>query len=158
MCGLSSITEELGHVGHRALVLDERVREQVEVVLVLVLHHEHHLGRLGDLVPEAPQALGLLHQLKDLVVEVDVQLLCRRVAHEERRLQPALGRLDASHPRKLPERLKLDHGARDLVVHLDGLLRVLELHELLVVRELLHGLLDAPDELARPELSAPMPN
>ena len=37
-------------------------------------------------------------------------------------------------------------------------LRVLELHELLVVRELLHGLLDAPDELARPELSAPMPN
>jgi len=32
------------------------------MVLVLVLHHEHRLGRLGDLVPEAPRAFGLLHK------------------------------------------------------------------------------------------------
>ena len=59
------------------------------------------------------------------------------------------------------ERLKLSSsvdGAPAHVVYLDRLLRVLELHELLVVTELLvHGILDAPDELARPELSAPMP-
>jgi len=81
------------------------------------------------------------------------------VAREQRRLQFALGRL--SH-RSQAERLKLSttvDGAPDRVVFLDRLLRVLELHELLVVTELLvHGLLDAPDELARPELSAPMPN
>ncbi len=55
--------EELGHVGHRALVLDERVREQVIVVLVLVLQDEHCLRRIEDhssLVTEPPQAPALL--------------------------------------------------------------------------------------------------
>ena len=49
--------EELGHVGHRALVLDERVREQVKVVLLLILHDEHNLGITCLSHPQAPALL-----------------------------------------------------------------------------------------------------
>jgi len=66
--------EELGHVGHRELVLDERVREQVIVVLVLVLQDEHCLRRIED--HSCPSHRRHPPSFKNLVVEVDVQLLC----------------------------------------------------------------------------------
>eukprot|EP00965_Chrysotila_dentata_P068049 2251091-Pleurochrysis_carterae.AAC.1 len=57
--------------GARLLVLEER---------------QHNLGRLRNVDAHAHQALGLAQQLQDLAIEVDVQLLRGRVAHDERRL------------------------------------------------------------------------
>mmetsp|Transcript_32173 Transcript_32173/g.96037 ORF Transcript_32173/g.96037 Transcript_32173/m.96037 type:complete len:696 (-) Transcript_32173:372-2459(-) len=135
---------------HHALVLRDRVREEIEVELKLFLLRQHHLGALRHLLPHPHQALGFAQQLQDLAVKVDVQASGVRVPHQERRLQARLGRLDALGPRQVPKRLEFDDGAGNLVVHLDELLRLLGGHQRGVLLELLHRPLDATHQLAGP--------
>eukprot|EP00962_Isochrysis_galbana_P033477 scaffold11206_cov117-Isochrysis_galbana.AAC.18 len=135
---------------HYALVFGNGVREQVVVQLELVLLGQDHARALRDLLAHAHQTLGLAQELQNLAVEVDVEAVGRRVPYDERRLQTRLGRLDALGPREMPERLKFDDRPRNLVVHFDVLLRLLGRHEHCVFLELLHRLLDAAHELARP--------
>eukprot|EP00966_Prymnesium_polylepis_P115416 2667906-Prymnesium_polylepis.1 len=73
-----------------------------------------------------------------------------RVAHDERRLQPALGGLDALDPRNVPERLKLNDRPRNLVVDLDALAAILRVGQLVHISEVVHWPLDAAHQLARP--------
>ena len=133
-----------------ALVLGERVLELVVVRLVLVLLQQHHLGGLGDLDADAREALGLADELQDLAVEVDEELARLRVADDERRLQPRLRRIDRLAPRLVPQELERDERARDLVVRLDDLLRLLRREHGRVALELAHRLLDALEQVARP--------
>lgn len=82
-------------------------------------------------------------------VEIDVQLPL--VPDDEGCGQPGPAVGDALLPGVQPDGLVLHQGASDLVVRLDDLLGLLLVgHDDGVLLELVHGLLDAPQELLRP--------
>mmetsp|Transcript_3914 Transcript_3914/g.13590 ORF Transcript_3914/g.13590 Transcript_3914/m.13590 type:complete len:213 (+) Transcript_3914:4155-4793(+) len=135
---------------HDAVVLFERVRQLVVVLLEFLLLEQHHLRRLRHLYPHALQIPRLAHELYDLLVEVHEKVPGLRVLHDERRLKPSLAALDRFHPRLKPERLERDQRLGDGVIRLHGAFAVLHLHDRLVRRELSHGLFDPPQELPGP--------
>mmetsp|Transcript_17790 Transcript_17790/g.60027 ORF Transcript_17790/g.60027 Transcript_17790/m.60027 type:complete len:645 (-) Transcript_17790:418-2352(-) len=136
--------------GHDAVVFVQAPVQVVVVRLQLLLLEQHDLGSLGDLGAHAVEALGFADQLQQLHVEIHVQLLILRVADDQRRLEAALGRVDGLHPRLVPEVLKGDEGARELVVHAYDAPRALAVEDVLVRLELFHGLLYAFEQMAAP--------
>eukprot|EP00967_Tisochrysis_lutea_P046109 scaffold55939_cov30-Tisochrysis_lutea.AAC.1 len=118
--------------------------------LELLFLRQDHARALGHLLPHAHKALGLPQQLKNLAVKVHVQAVCSGVADNQRGLQTRFGSLYAFGPREVPESLELDDGARNLVVNLHVLLRLLRGHEHRILFELFHRLLDTAHELAGP--------
>eukprot|EP00968_Pinguiococcus_pyrenoidosus_P007308 scaffold486_cov254-Pinguiococcus_pyrenoidosus.AAC.1 len=138
------------HLRDDAVVLGERPVQVVVVLLELLLLEQRDLGALRYVDSHAVQALGLADELENLLVEVHVQLAVIGVADDERRLQARLGLLDALDPGLVPEVLERHQRPRHLVVRLNDPLGVLAGQHVLVGLELLHGLLDALQQVSRP--------
>mmetsp|Transcript_26221 Transcript_26221/g.66047 ORF Transcript_26221/g.66047 Transcript_26221/m.66047 type:complete len:412 (+) Transcript_26221:7324-8559(+) len=135
---------------HDAAVLPEDEGKLVVVPLELTLLQQHHLRGLRNLDVHAREALGLADQLEDLPVEVHVQFAVVRVAHDQSGAQTGLRLLDGVHPRLVPEGLELDQSFRHLVVHADNFFRVLAGQDGRAALELLHGTLDAAQQVTGP--------
>ena len=131
-------------------VLLDGVRQLAVVVLELLLLEQDDPGIVGDLEPEPLQVLGLLDQQEELLVKVDKEILRLWVLDQEGGLQASLGVLDGALPGVMPERLEFDESPRDPVIGPDDPLALLAGHDPLVLREVLHGLLDPLQELPGP--------
>ena len=133
-----------------ALVLTQGKAQHVVVVLELVFLQKHHLSAVRHVDPNTLQALRLADQLKDLAIEIDVQMPVLWVTNDESRLQAGLGSLHTLAPRVVPQGFELNQGPRNLVVSLDHLLRLFGGHDILVRLKFAHRLLDPTEQLACP--------
>jgi len=108
----------------------------VVVHLELVFLQKDDLGALWDINTNSSEALGFSNKGKDLRVEVDVKLVVLWVTDNESGLKSSLGLLDFGSLLLSPKVLKGEESVTNLVVHLDVLLGLSGLDE--VLWELLH--------------------
>jgi hypothetical protein len=108
----------------------------VVVHLELVFLQKDNFGALWDINSNSSEALGFSNKGKDLRVEVDVELVVLWMTNNESGLKSSLGLFDFSSPLLSPKVLEGEESVTNLVVHLDILLGLSGLDE--VLWELLH--------------------
>ena len=119
-----------------SVVFSEDKLKLVVVHLELVFLQKDDLGALWDINTNSSEALGFSNKGKDLRVEVDVKLVVLWVTDNESGLKSSLSLLDFGSPLLSPKVLKGEESVTNLVVHLDVLLGLSGLDE--VLWELLH--------------------
>jgi len=119
-----------------SVVFSEDKLKLVVVHVELIFLQKDDLGALWDINTNSSEALGFSNKGKDLRVEVDVKLVVLWVTDNESGLKSSLSLLDFGSPLLSPKVLEGEESVTNLVVHLDVLLGLSGLDE--VLWELLH--------------------
>jgi len=119
-----------------SVVFSEDKLELVVVHLELVFLQKNNLGALWDINTDSSEALGFSNKGKDLRVKVDIKLVVLWMTDNESGLKSSLSLLNLGSPLLSPKVLEREESVTNLIVHLDILLGLSGLDE--VLWELLH--------------------
>jgi hypothetical protein len=131
-----------------SVVLTEDKLELVVVHLELFLLEKDNLGTLRDINSDSGDALGLSDEGKNLLIEVDVELIVLWMSDDQGSLKTSLSVLNLLDPLFSPEVLEGEKSVTDLVVVLESFLGLLLLDQ--VLRELLNGARDSEEQMSGP--------
>jgi len=119
-----------------SVVFSEDKLELVVVHLELVFLQKNNLGALWDINTDSSEALSFSNKGKDLRVKVDIKLVVLWMTDNESGLKSSLSLLNLGSPLLSPKVLEREESVTNLIVHLDILLGLSGLDE--VLWELLH--------------------
>ena len=129
-----------------SVVFSEDKLELVVVHLELVFLQKNNLGALWDINTDSSEALGFSNEGKDLRVEVDIKLVVLWMTDNESGLKSSLSLLNLGSPLLSPKVLEREESVTNLIVHLDILLGLSGLDE--VLWELLHWSGDSVEQMS----------
>ena len=133
---------------HNSVILSEDKLQLVVVHLELLLLEQDNLGGLRDVDSDSGDALGLSDEGQDLLVEVHVELVVLGMSDDQGGLETGLSVLYLLDPLFSPQVLEGEESVTDLVVVLEGFLRLLLLDQ--VLGELLDGAGDSEEQMSGP--------
>ena len=129
-----------------SVVFSEDKLELVVVHLELVFLQKNNLGALWDINTDSSEALGFSNKGKDLRVKVDIKLVVLWMTDNESGLKSSLSLLNLGSPLLSPKVLEREESVTNLIVHLDILLGLSGLDE--VLWELLHWSGDSMEQVS----------
>lgn len=129
-----------------SVVFSEDKLELVVVHLELVFLQKNNLGALWDINTDSSEALGFSNKGKDLRVKVDIKLVVLWMTDNESGLKSSLSLLNLGSPLLSPKVLEREESVTNLIVHLDILLGLSGLDE--VLWELLHWSGDSVEQMS----------
>jgi len=129
-----------------SVVFSEDKLELVVVHLELIFLQKNNLGALWDINTDSSEALGFSNKGKDLRVKVDIKLVVLWMTDNESGLKSSLSLLNLGSPLLSPKVLEREESVTNLIVHLDILLGLSGLDE--VLWELLHWSGDSVEQMS----------
>ena len=129
-----------------SVVFSEDKLQLVVVHLELVFLQKNNLGALWDINTDSSEALGFSNKGKDLRVKVDIKLVVLWMTDNESGLKSSLSLLNLGSPLLSPKVLEREESVTNLIVHLDILLGLSGLDE--VLWELLHWSGDSVEQMS----------
>jgi len=129
-----------------SVVFSEDKLELVVVHLELVFLQKNNLGALWDINTDSSEALSFSNKGKDLRVKVDIKLVVLWMTDNESGLKSSLSLLNLGSPLLSPKVLEREESVTNLIVHLDILLGLSGLDE--VLWELLHWSGDSVEQMS----------